>query len=383
MWRSITAFRWLALAWLTGVAVAEPAFEPRVATFALVIAIGVWTLGLTRQRKPPERWILVGDLAVCFTINLATGLLAPPGRIETVSMFGLVYSYVAVFSVGGAYGPGAGAAGGLAMSVSYLLSIVMNGVGLQDAVIVALLLGTVGPPAAGLALGLISNLLHRLYRATAEAIDEGQRAARLEERESMARQIHDSVLQVLALIHKRGMELSESDSPGRQDIAELAGMARDQEVALRGLFLRSEPTAPAGEASLRSALEAAVAPVRDLEVVVSAVGPVWLPRRLMSELVAAVSEAMANVAEHSGATRVTVFADEVGGEVQVTVRDNGSGFDFDEGQLRSQGKFGVLNSMKGRVEALGGKMSIESSPGRGTEVEFRVPARSQRAGVRE
>lgn len=137
-------------------------------------------------------------------------------------------------------------------------------------------------------------------------------------------------------------------------------MARDQKAALRGLIMREPEKAPLGEASLK-----------DLDVSVSSVGPVWMPGEALEQLVAAVREALANVVEHANDSKVAIFADEQDGMVQVTVRDDGVGFEFDEARFRGEGKFGVLNSMRGRVEALGGQMKIE--PGTGTEVEFHVP----------
>ena len=61
------------------------------------------------------------------------------------------------------------------------------------------------------------------------------------------------------------------------------------------------------------------------------------------------------------------------GEVVVSIRDDGVGFDYDEETLRREGRLGVLRSMKGRIEELGGSMSVHSAPGRGTEIEFHLP----------
>jgi signal transduction histidine kinase len=68
-----------------------------------------------------------------------------------------------------------------------------------------------------------------------------------------------------------------------------------------------------------------------------------------------------------------VFADCDRGEVIVTVRDDGAGFTYNEAALVARGKIGLLKSMKGRVEQLGGAMRVDTSPGGGTEIEFRVP----------
>jgi signal transduction histidine kinase len=68
-----------------------------------------------------------------------------------------------------------------------------------------------------------------------------------------------------------------------------------------------------------------------------------------------------------------VFAEAEHGWVTISLRDDGRGFDYDEDRLRADGKVGMLKSMKGRVEELGGRMRVETAPGEGTEIEFRVP----------
>ncbi|MDP9208276.1 MAG: ATP-binding protein, partial [Actinomycetota bacterium] len=128
-------------------------------------------------------------------------------------------------------------------------------------------------------------------------------------------------------------------------------------------------------ASLRAALEALAGDERSLPVTAGATGALWLPARHVEELVAAVRQALDNVVEHAGATRVALFAEEDAGVVVLTVRDDGRGFSYDERQLLAQGKIGLAKSIKGRVEQLGGTMAVTSRPGAGTEVELRVPIR--------
>jgi signal transduction histidine kinase len=169
------------------------------------------------------------------------------------------------------------------------------------------------------------------------------------------------------------MELAESGEPPPEEVAALAQLAKDQEAALRSLILRKPADAQDGRGSLRDALEDVTSRIKGLDVSVSSVGPVWLSSPVLKELIAAVEQALVNVEEHAKATKVAVFADEQGGAVQVTVRDDGIGFQFDEQRFRAEGKFGVLNSMRGRIQALGGEMRIESNLGSGTEVEFKVP----------
>jgi signal transduction histidine kinase len=231
---------------------------------------------------------------------------------------------------------------------------------------------------AGGAVGLVARLLERsagqLRRATEETIRARERAARLAERESLARQIHDSVLQALTLVHKRGRELAAAGPAPPDQVAGLAEMAAGQERTLRALVLRDPDDGPTGAASLRAGLEAVAAAEWSLPVTVGATGPIWLPARRVEELTAAVRQALDNVVEHAGASRVALFAEEDGGTVVVTVRDDGRGFAYDERRLAAEGKIGLAKSIKGRVEQLGGRMLVTSRPGAGTEVELRVPA---------
>jgi signal transduction histidine kinase len=230
---------------------------------------------------------------------------------------------------------------------------------------------------AGVAVGLVSRVLVRsgeeLQAATDELVKERERAARLAERESMARQIHDSVLQALAFVHKRGRELSRQPQVPAEEVARLAAMAEEQEGELRALIARDPQEAPRGTASLRDLLEGACRSVDGVETSMSAVGPIWIDRSDAEEIAAAVRQALENVIEHADAARVTVFAEQSDGRVVVSVRDDGKGFTYDEAQLRAGDKVGILKSMKGRIQSLGGTMAITTSPGSGTEVEFTVP----------
>jgi signal transduction histidine kinase len=86
-----------------------------------------------------------------------------------------------------------------------------------------------------------------------------------------------------------------------------------------------------------------------------------------------VRQALDNVVRHAQATGVTIFGERDGTDISISVRDDGVGFDVDEASLTADGKLGITRSMRGRIEQVGGTMRIESAPGRGTEVEFRLP----------
>lgn len=378
--RGAIAFRWVALTWMIALALTERNnFDNAALAWGSIGVAGAWTawLSVGEARRP---WILLLDLGICCGLVLVSGLVFAEGEIVSRSLFATAYPVSAALTWGIAFGPFGGLAAGVALGGAMIGSRLVNGIPFDEISTrqwQSIAGSSVQFLAAGGTVGWVSRLLERTAeharRATDDLVRERERGARLAERESLARQIHDSVLQSLALVHKRGKELATSQAPSPADVESLADLAGQQEAALRGLILREPQEGPAGQRSLREALEKAAFGAAGIPASVSAVGPIWIARRHADEIAAAVREALANVAEHANARRATVFADEEDGEIVVTVRDDGVGFSYDEARLKAEGKAGVLKSMKGRIEDLGGSMSVSTPPGGGTEVEFRAP----------
>ena len=184
-----------------------------------------------------------------------------------------------------------------------------------------------------------------------------ERAERIrsQERAEVAAHLHDSVLQTLALIQRK------ADDPRA-----VVALARAQERDLRA-WLYEDPAAPTS--SLRAALEEAAAEVETLHgvpVEVVLVGDAALDDGLVA-MVRASREAMLNAARHSGAPAVDVFAEVEGRQVDVFVRDRGSGFDPD---AVPADRLGLKGSVIGRMTRHGGKATVRSAPGEGTEVHL-------------
>jgi signal transduction histidine kinase len=201
----------------------------------------------------------------------------------------------------------------------------------------------------------------RLVRSLTE---ERAQRIRSQERAEVAAHLHDSVLQTLALVQRRS-----------SDPQEVAALARRQERELRAWL--AERPAPGESARLTPALEAAAAAVEEshgvpVEVVV--VGERELDPAVEA-LVAAAREAMTNAAKFGGGSPVDVYAESNADAVRVFVRDRGPG--FDPAALPAD-RHGVRESIVGRMERHGGRASIASSPGTGTEVELELPARAHR-----
>ncbi|TMK69975.1 MAG: hypothetical protein E6G50_10390 [Actinobacteria bacterium] len=187
---------------------------------------------------------------------------------------------------------------------------------------------------------------------------DAERAARIrtEERADVATRVHDSVLQTLALIQRHAEE------PRR-----VASLARRQERELRGWLYADQPL---GEdtSSLLAALSAAAADVEELygvRVEIASAGDATPD----GALVLAAREAMTNAAKFAGVEEIDVYAEVGEDEVAVFVRDRGVGFDP---AAIPDGRQGVRESIKGRLERAGGTAVVTSTPGEGTEVELRM-----------
>lgn len=250
--------------------------------------------------------------------------------------------------------------GGGAMSVARLVGgIVLVGVGtswfLAQQVGLAQLPGVMGASALLLA-GLLVVTAPWLYRQRGRVRRAEAEKVRAEARADMAAHLHDSVLQTLALIQRQ------SDDP-----ATVAQLARRQERELRTWLYGDQVRA----ASLKSALTEIVADVEakfpvDVELVV--VGDLSVDDKVEA-LIQATREAVTNAAKHSGAPRVDVYAEVDGDQTEVFIRDRGKGFDPDN---VAEGRMGVRQSIKARMERYGGTATIRSGEGDGTEVKLRI-----------
>lgn len=382
----ILVYRWVTLTWMTVLAVVtrDRLGLPEVALGALVAVIA-WNAVFTARRgweRPSWRWT---DLAISTALLPFAGfVMEEGGAAGGAPFFATSYPAASALTVGAAGTLASGLAAGLALSLGLVVSRPVNGVGMAEldpSQWANLVNGIVYFLAAGGAAGVVSRSLGRSAadrdRAIEEAARERERAARLAERDALGREIHDSVLQSLALVAKQGRELTSRETVSPDEVRALLEVAGRQEQALRELLSQRRDEVPHGSVALRTALAAAAFGIHGVPVTVSATSGAWMPASEVDEVVAAVRQALENAERHAHASEVTVFAEALDGEVVVSVRDDGVGFTFDEMRLAQEGKMGILQSMRGRAEALGGTMVIDSSLGRGTEVEFRFPRRSE------
>jgi signal transduction histidine kinase len=95
-----------------------------------------------------------------------------------------------------------------------------------------------------------------------------------------------------------------------------------------------------------------------------------LPPELETTLYRVMQEALTNIARHARASRARVVLKRRADRAMVIVEDNGAGFDLEAAQ--QSGRLGLLG-MRERAELLGGRLTLESAPGRGTKVFAEIP----------
>ncbi len=339
-------------------------FERPLAGVACVVAMAVWTLTAVVLYADPRRRrlpLLLADLAVAVGLLLVTPLVKGEAFNATVPGFWIAGALLA-WAVH--YRWVGGLVAGAVLAATDLL--VRDDVTQANYGNVFLIL--IGGPIVGYMCGSLQQM-------AAERDVAERRAAAAAERARLARAVHDGVLQVLALVQRRGAELGGGG-------AELGRLAGEQERRLRTLIRTQEAVGEDGRdaddpgpVDLRAGLTGLEAgPVS----VVTPAGPVEVPAPVARELVAVVRACLDNVARHVGEDAPAwVLLDAVGDRVEISVRDEGPG--IPDGRLEeaaAEGRLGVSGSICGRVADLGGTATLATGP-TGTEWEIIVPVRQE------
>ena len=364
LWRSIAAFRFASLAYAAILLAIRPIYYAHWG-WAWVVLAGMtgWTVATTIAYSVPARrtWLLlVADLVVTVLAVLSTELLQTKAATK-IGVMPITATWLAgpalAWAVVGRARAGAAAAVVIGACVVLLrepLVATYQSTALDGPIILLM---------AAMLVGYVSTLLTRAEQAL-------QRATEIEaaskERERLARTIHDSVLQVLAMVQRRGTEAggeaAEIGAAGRRagGRAARAGHRRRPCVAA---VRRARP-----EHALTRQASALVS-------VITPADPVLLTERTVTETAAAVRAAIDNVRRHCGeSARAWVLVDDEGATVSVTIRDDGPGIPAGRlAEAAAEGRLGVSHSISGRIRDLGGSADISSAPGAGTEVRLRVP----------
>jgi signal transduction histidine kinase len=230
------------------------------------------------------------------------------------------------------------------------------------------------------------QLIEQLEATRGELAAAEREGGRLAERQRLAREIHDTLAQGFVSIVLQ-LQAAESELPAgaeaaRGHLERARRTARDNLAEARRLVWDLRP-APLRAASLGDALGRLADRLAEETGIAASATVTGTPRPLSADaevtLLRVTQEALANVARHAGAGRVALTLSYMDGEAALDVRDDGVGFapgsrqgGAGPGGVGGNGGLG-LPGMRERVEALGGRLAVESAPGRGTTIAVTVP----------
>jgi signal transduction histidine kinase len=223
--------------------------------------------------------------------------------------------------------------------------------------------------------------IRTLTREAEEAQETARKAAEAE-RQRIASDFHDGALQSFISLQMRLeilRKLLERDrDAGMEELQQLQSLAQAQVRELRAFVRSMRPVDVDGANLFAAGRRIAENFQKESGIPVTFVGgdkPLALPQQTAGEVLQLLRESLNNVNKHAGATRVAVSMEHAERALEISVDDNGRGFHFsgtynlEELELLRLGPV----SLKRRARSLNAEMMLESRPGRGAGVKFRVP----------
>jgi signal transduction histidine kinase len=223
---------------------------------------------------------------------------------------------------------------------------------------------------------LNQNLEAQVAAQTAQVLDQQRALAVAEERQRLARDLHDSVTQTLFSIslgsRALGKLVHRNADAVAQGLAEQEIAAQQALTQIRGLLaqLRS-PLLPDGDLAHSLRVHCSHLTANGLTVDLSAPEYLTVAPAVAKEVFYIAKEALHNALKHAGVAQVSCQLAEADGDLVLTVVDEGVGFALDETPSAPGHGLG-LHSMRERAQQIGGVLEISSTPGQGTTVQLRV-----------
>jgi PAS domain S-box-containing protein len=211
----------------------------------------------------------------------------------------------------------------------------------------------------------------------ARLYEQAQELASIEERQRLARELHDSVSQALYGIslgvHTARMQLDRDPKDLAESLDYVLELAEMALVEMRALIfeLRPESLETEGPVTALTKQAAALQARQHTTVNTDLCAEPDLPLKVKQDLYRVAQEALHNTVKHAHASKVELRLQQTSETVTLEVCDNGRGFDV---TTSFPGHLG-LHSMHERVTGLGGELRIKSTPGQGTCIRVQVPGR--------
>ena len=200
-------------------------------------------------------------------------------------------------------------------------------------------------------------------------------SAVIEERQRLARELHDAVSQQLFAISMTATAVSrtlEKDwERAKRQVQLIEEMASVAQSEMRALLLHLRPVHLDGK-NLAQALRSLVDELKlkvPMQITLEVDETINIASEAEDHLFRIAQEALSNSLRHSKADHLDIFLQRHGGNARLTIRDNGTGFDL---EAKKQTSYGLL-TMDERVNVLGGTMKLITSPGQGVIIDIWIP----------
>ena len=222
-----------------------------------------------------------------------------------------------------------------------------------------------------------------LTMVNADLYEQAQLLAVMEERQRLARNLHDAINQSLftaGIIAEVLPRLWEQDQDlARHSLKDLHRLTRSAQAEMRALLaeLRPATLTDTDLGELIKLLGYALSGRIDIPVVVNTAGDINLPAGVQIAFYRVCQEALNNIAKHAYASRVDIDLQQAGSEMRLRICDNGKG--FDQKQIVS-GHYG-LQMMQERSDAVGAQLTVISQPGQGTELTLSWEGSAPKEGL--
>lgn len=217
--------------------------------------------------------------------------------------------------------------------------------------------------------------LQRLSTNNAQLTEKARLTAVVEERQRLARDLHDAVSQQLFAISMTatavGRTLDKDFEKAQRQIHLIEEMSSVAQSEMRALLLHLRPVHLEGKRlsqGLRELLLELQAKV-PIDIAFDMDEDIQLSKGIEDHLFRIVQEALSNTLRHAKASKMEIRLQRPTETIRLTIRDNGIGFEMDAQKHASYG----LMSMKERVNEIGGSLNIITAPGKGTRIDIRVP----------
>jgi NarL family two-component system sensor histidine kinase LiaS len=217
--------------------------------------------------------------------------------------------------------------------------------------------------------------LQRLSTDNAELAEKARFSAVVEERQRLARELHDAVSQQLFAISMTatavGRTLDKDFEKAQRQVTLIEEMSSVAQSEMRALLLHLRPVHLEGKGlsqGLNELIQELQAKV-PIHILFEMDEGIRLSRGIEDHLFRIVQEALSNALRHSRAEKMEIKLQQRSDMVRLSIRDNGVGFDLD---IKKHASYGIV-SMKERVNEIGGSIHIITAPDKGTRIDIRIP----------